>query len=70
MVGLQWTEVFAKGNDFGFAVAQPVFATALTGGATPNDGNVVWGWSYKFQVTPAGGSFSQFGGLVKTMLRF
>ncbi|MFM1901669.1 MAG: hypothetical protein RLZZ216_2245, partial [Cyanobacteriota bacterium] len=31
MVGLQWTDVFLKGNDFGFAVAQPVFATALTG---------------------------------------
>jgi len=29
MVGLQWTDVFQKGNDFGFAVAQPVFATAL-----------------------------------------
>ena len=38
-------------HDFGFAVAQPVLATALSGGATPNDGNYVWeGW-YKFQVT-------------------
>jgi len=51
MVGLQWTDVFQKGNDFGFAVAQPVFATALTGGVTPNDGNYVWEWWYKFQVT-------------------
>jgi len=51
MVGLQWTDVFAKGNDFGFAVAQPVFATALTGGTTANDGNYVWEWWYKFQVT-------------------
>jgi hypothetical protein len=51
MVALQWTDVFQKGNDFGFAVAQPVFATALTGGATPNDGNYVWEWWYKFQVT-------------------
>jgi hypothetical protein len=51
MVGLQWTDVFAKGNDFGFAVAQPVFATALSGGVTPNDGNYVWEWWYKFQVT-------------------
>jgi hypothetical protein len=90
MVGLQWTDVFAKGNDFGFAVAQPVFATALTDGVTPDDGNYVWEWWYKFQVTdnitvtpaliylsrpfgqvtPAGQSFSQFGGLVKTTFRF
>jgi hypothetical protein len=90
MVGLQWTDVFAKGNDFGFAVAQPVFATALTDGVTPNDGNYVWEWWYKFQVTdnisitpaliylsrplgqvtPAGESFSQFGGLVKTSFSF
>jgi hypothetical protein len=90
MVGLQWTDVFQKGNDFGLAVAQPVFATALTGGVTPNDGNYVWEWWYKFQVTdnisitpaliylsrplgqvtPAGESFSQFGGLVKTSFSF
>ena len=90
MVGLQWTDVFQKGNDFGFAVAQPVFATALTDGVTPNDGNYVWEWWYKFQVTdnisitpaliylsrplgqvtPAGESFSQFGGLVKTSFSF
>jgi hypothetical protein len=90
MVALQWTDVFAKGNDFGFAVAQPVFATALTDGVTPNDGNYVWEWWYKVQVTdnitvtpaliyfsrpfgqvtPAGQSFSQFGGLVKTTFRF
>jgi hypothetical protein len=90
LVGLQWTDVFIKGNDFGFAVAQPVFATALTGDVTPNDGNYVWEWWYKFQVTdnititpaliylsrplaqqtPAGQTFSQFGGLIKTSFRF
>jgi hypothetical protein len=90
LVGLQWTDLFIKGNDFGFAVAQPVFATALSGGVTPNDGNYVWEWWYKFQVTdnititpaliylsrplaqqtPAGQSFSQFGGLIKTSFRF
>ena len=90
LVGLQWTDVFIKGNDFGFAVAQPVFATALSGDVTPNDGNYVWEWWYKFQVsdnititpaliylsgplaqqTPAGQSFSQFGGLIKTSFRF
>jgi hypothetical protein len=51
MVGLQWTDVVIQGNAFGFAVGQPVFATALTGGLTPNDGNYVWEWWYKFQVT-------------------
>jgi hypothetical protein len=51
MVGLQWTDVFAKGNDFGMAVAQPVFATTMTGGVNGNDGNYVWEWWYKFQVT-------------------
>ena len=51
MVGLQWTDVFAKGNDFGFAVGQAVFATSLTGGVNPEDGNyALEGW-YKFQVT-------------------
>jgi carbohydrate-selective porin OprB len=67
-----------------------VFATALNDGVTPNDGNYVWEWWYKIQVTdnitvtpaliylsrpfgqvtPAGESFSQFGGLVKTTFRF
>ena len=51
MVGLQWTDVFLKGNDFGFAVGQPVFATALTDDVTPYDGNYVWEWWYKFQLT-------------------
>jgi hypothetical protein len=51
VVGLQWTDVLTKGNDIGFAVGQPVFATALTGGIVPNDGNTVWEWWYKIQVT-------------------
>jgi hypothetical protein len=51
MLGLQWTDVFAKGNDFGMAVAQAVFATALAGGTTPDDGNFAWEWWYKAQVT-------------------
>ena len=51
MVGLQWSDVFAKGNQFGMAVGQPIFATAFKGGDTPNDGNYVWEWWYKFQVT-------------------
>ncbi len=56
-VGLQWNDVFAKGNSAGMAVGQPVFATALsrgtddTGNTTPSDGNYAWEWWYKFQVT-------------------
>ena len=50
-VGLQWQDVFAAGNALGMGVGQPTFATSLEGGATPNDGNVVWEWWYKFQVT-------------------
>ncbi|MCP9851092.1 iron uptake porin [Cyanobium sp. Morenito 9A2] len=55
--GLQWTDVFAKGNSAGMAVGQPTFATALTrgssgvGNTTPADGNYAWEWWYKFQVT-------------------
>jgi hypothetical protein len=50
-VGLQWQDAFNKGNALGMGVGQPTFATALEGGATPNDGNFVWEWWYKFQVT-------------------
>ena len=50
-VGLQWQDAFAKGNALGMAVGQPTFATRLEGGATPNDGNFVWEWWYKVQLT-------------------
>ncbi len=56
-VGLQWMDLFVKGNAAGMAVGQPVFATQLKSGTsqgfdtTPNDGNYVWEWWYKFQVT-------------------
>ncbi|MCT0224641.1 iron uptake porin [Synechococcus sp. CS-1328] len=50
-VGLEWADVFAKGNALGMAVGQPVFATSLRDGNTPQDGNYVWEWWYKFQVT-------------------
>jgi carbohydrate-selective porin OprB len=43
--------MFAKGNALGMAVGQPVFATSLRNGDTPNDGNYAWEWWYKFQVT-------------------
>jgi hypothetical protein len=56
-VGLQWNDLFGKGNAAGMAVGQPTFATALTrgssdsGNTTPADGNYAWEWWYKFQVT-------------------
>ena len=50
-VGLQWLDAFAKGNALGMAVGQPTFATSLEGGSTPNDGNFVWEWWYKIQLT-------------------
>ena len=51
MAGLQWTDLLVQGNDFGMAVGQPVFATALKGTQTPDDGGLIWEWWYKFQVT-------------------
>jgi hypothetical protein len=57
-VGLQWSDVFWKGNAFGMAVGQPTFITKLDNALpdslntnTPNDGNYAWEWWYKFQVT-------------------
>jgi hypothetical protein len=50
-VGLQWNDVFMKGNQAGMAVGQPVFATSLRNGQAPQDGNFAWEWWYKFQVT-------------------
>ena len=51
MAGLKWEDVFLKGNDLGFAVGQPTFATSLEGGDTPYDGNYVFELYYNFQVT-------------------
>ena len=62
MVGLKWDDVFLKGNDMGFAVGQPTFATGVkscsnsskkagTCSDTPFDGNYVFEWYYNFQVT-------------------
>ncbi|MFM9072844.1 MAG: carbohydrate porin, partial [Cyanobium sp.] len=59
-VGLQWSDVFWKGNAFGMAVGQPTFITSIDTSfvandgsvlRTPNDGNYAWEWWYKFQVT-------------------
>jgi carbohydrate-selective porin OprB len=50
-VGLQWEDAFIEGNALGMAVGQPTFATSLKGGDSPRDGNYVWEWWYKFQLT-------------------
>jgi len=60
-VGLQWSDVFIKGNSAGMAVGQPTFLTAVSGGnpvfggpaasTAIVDGNYAWEWWYKFQVT-------------------
>jgi len=55
--GLQWSDVFAKGNAAGMAVGQGTFATQLSSGTnkdlstTPDDGNYVWEWWYRFRVS-------------------
>jgi len=51
LVGLEWNDVFLQGNSFGMAVGQPTFATALEGDEGARDGNYIWEWWYRFQVT-------------------
>ena len=56
-VGLQWADVFLKGNSAGMAVGQSTFVTGVdfdddyNGDEYIGDGNYAWEWWYKFQVT-------------------
>ena len=52
-VGMQWANVFWKGNALGMAVGEPTFITKSGDNNTlkPKDGNYAWEWWYKFQVT-------------------
>ena len=57
-VGLQWSDVFLKGNAAGMAVGQPTFVTSWDNDSSINDGsdfvadgNYAWEWWYMFQVT-------------------
>ena len=65
-VGLQWSDVLAKGHAFGMAVGQPTFMTRFETAIPddpnlriPNDGNYAWEWWYKIPlrdsitITPA-----------------
>ena len=78
--GLQWSNVFAKGNSAGFAIGQPGNAQGLTKDAT------MWEAFYKYRVsdnitvTPAvfyvsnnqalADTSSNFGGIIQTTFRF
>jgi hypothetical protein len=86
LVGLQWSDVLAKGNSFGMGVGQPAFATATRNGADTEQGVWAWEWWVQWQVsdaiavTPAifylnnpGGSEGgrdQLGALIKTSFSF
>ena len=56
-VGLQWSDVFLKGNAAGMAVGQSTFITGVDfdsdyeGSEFIGDGNYAWEWWYMFQVT-------------------
>ena len=80
MAGLQWNDVFAKGNGAGFAVGQPGNAQGLSANAT------MWEVFYKYRVsdnisiTPAlfyvsnnqafSGTSSNVGGVIQTKFTF
>jgi len=56
-VGLQWSDVFLKGNSAGMAVGQSTFVTDVDWKSDVvdeewvGDGQYAWEWWYKFQVT-------------------
>ncbi|MBM5799892.1 MAG: porin [Cyanobacteria bacterium K_DeepCast_35m_m2_023] len=54
-VGLQWSDVFAKGNQLGMAFGQAPMISKWMNAAVipgvPDNGNWAWEWWYKFQVT-------------------
>lgn len=52
-IGLEWQNVLRNGNASGMALGQATFATSLHDGATPQDGNWMWEWWYKMQITDA-----------------
>ena len=58
-VAVQWDDLFNTGTAMGAAIGQPVFATALVGGASPDDAGYAMEWwtmvpiSDAITVTPA-----------------
>ncbi|MFO0104896.1 MAG: porin, partial [Cyanobium sp.] len=53
LVGLQGSDVLAKGNSFGMGVGQPAFATATRNGADTEQGVWAWEWWVQWQVSDA-----------------
>ena len=51
MVGLQWKDVFAKGNSAGFAVGSPLYVTSSSTGAQENAPGYMYELFYKFRVS-------------------
>jgi len=51
MVGLQWKDVFAKGNSAGFAVGSPLYVTSSSTGAQENTPGYMYELFYKFRVS-------------------
>ena len=51
MVGLQWSDVFAKGNTAGFAVGAPQYLTSSSNSTLEQDAGYMYELFYKFQVT-------------------
>ncbi len=43
-LAMQWRDLFSTGTTMGAAVGQPIFATALVGGASPDDAGYVMEW--------------------------
>ena len=51
MVGLQWKDVFIKGNTAGFAVGSPLYVTESSTGAQENPPGYMYELFYKFRVS-------------------
>ena len=51
MVGLQWKDVFAKGNSAGFAVGSPLYVTSSSTGAQENAPGYMYELFYRFRVS-------------------
>lgn len=52
-VAIQWSDLFNTGTAMGAAVGQPIFATALVGGTSPDDAGYVMEWWTMLPVTDA-----------------
>jgi hypothetical protein len=51
MVGLQWKDVFAKGNSAGFAVGAPLYVTSSSVAANEQDPGYMYELFYRFRVS-------------------